>query len=419
MKPANKKFSRLPNEYELTLNTDAEVIPVDDDSGIESTRFDFVPIEAIQKIEPNEFVDVIGVLVGVQPLTNITSKAGQELRKRALTLVDKTLCQVEVTLWGDQAEKYDEVTLGAYSVVAIKACKVSDFGGRSLSSSFQSQLFLNPDHAEAHQLRAWYDANGASLTDLQNISKQARGGDGGGGPGANQRKYLSDIKDEGLGMKDKPDFFVTRGTITFFKHDFEKGSMPWYNACPQPNCNKKVTEEAGAWHCDKCNRNYPAPSPRFILSLMVCDATGSTWLTAFNDAAQGLLNGTTAEQLNQLVLSDQKEAGTELTAHSCHETKRCLVVAALARSRWPSLPAAHTLFASSFFAPLSVSQLPPASRRTTSRSTCSRSAPRPRWATTRSSECARTCSRPRPSTTCRSQTTCSTRSQSMTNQVVS
>jgi hypothetical protein len=59
-----------------------------------------------------------------------------------------------------------------------------------------------------------------ALSCLQNISKQARGSEG-GPPGAagNQRKTLSDIKDENLGMKEKPDFFLVRATITFFKHD--------------------------------------------------------------------------------------------------------------------------------------------------------------------------------------------------------
>ncbi len=257
--------------------------------------------------------------VSVGPLTNITSKAGQELKKRSLTLLDKTLCQVEVTLWGEQADKWNEESLGqGASIVAVKSCKVSDFGGRSLSSSFQSQIFVNPDHTEAHQLRAWYDANGASLTDLQNISKQARGGEGGpAGAAGNVRKTLSDIKDENLGMKEKPDFFVTRATITFFKHDWEKGALPWYNACPSAGCNKKVVEENGAWHCDKCNRNYPEASQRYILSLMVCDPTGSTWLTAFDDAAKALLGNTSAKDMADLVRSDMKEqASSKFKEHN-------------------------------------------------------------------------------------------------------
>lgn len=173
------------------------MIPVDNDAQIEHHRFEFVPIEAIQKIEPNEFCDLIGVCTAVAPITSIQTKTGNTLNKRSITLMDKTLCQVECTLWGEQANKWNEDELANFPVVAIKSCKVSDFGGRSLSSSFQSQIFVNPDRSEAHQLRAWYDANRESLNDVQNISKQARGGaEGGAMAGSNQRKLLSDIKDE-------------------------------------------------------------------------------------------------------------------------------------------------------------------------------------------------------------------------------
>lgn len=112
--------------------------------------------------------------------------------------------QVEVTLWGEQANKWNEEELGHNAILAVKACKVSDFGGRSLSSTFQSQIYVNPDRPEAHVLRAWYDTNRDTLSNIENISKKERGeGGAGGGGAANQRKVLSDIKDENLGMKDK------------------------------------------------------------------------------------------------------------------------------------------------------------------------------------------------------------------------
>src|SRR5687768_11755059 len=92
----------------------------------------------------------------------------------------------------------NEEYLSGSPVVAFKACKVSDFGGRSLSSSFASQVFLNPDRREAHELRSWFDTAAPQLAELQNLSKQGRGdGSAAGGGAASQRKVLSDIKDEG------------------------------------------------------------------------------------------------------------------------------------------------------------------------------------------------------------------------------
>lgn len=110
----------------------------------------------------------------------------------------------------------------------------------------------------------------------------------------------------------QPDYFTCRATITFFKHDWEKGGASWYMACPTAGCNKKVTESNGSWQCEKCNQSYATASARYILSLMVCDHSGSTWLTAFNEAAQALLGGVTADQMNQLKNENNKAAADDI-----------------------------------------------------------------------------------------------------------
>ena len=42
----------------------------------------------------------------------------------------------------------------------------------------------------------------------------------------------------GLGQNEKPDYVTVCGVVSFIKHDTE----PWYTACTQPNCSKKVVE---------------------------------------------------------------------------------------------------------------------------------------------------------------------------------
>lgn len=51
-----------------------------------------------------------------------------------------------------QAEKFDG---SEQPVVAIKGARLSDFGGRSLSTLFSSTVMVNPDIPEAIKLRAW------------------------------------------------------------------------------------------------------------------------------------------------------------------------------------------------------------------------------------------------------------------------
>jgi replication factor A1 len=301
LKLANKKFSRLPNEYEITLNNDAEVAFFGEDTSIQQQVFDFSTIERIQTREPDDFVDIIGIVQSVGPLGTILTKKQQEMKKRQITLTDQSLLSVDLTLWQDQAEKFSEIDLANSPVFAAKSCKVSDFGGKSLNASFGSHFFVNPDIKEAHELRAWFDSKGKDAH-IKSISDQRSGGGGGN----DVRKQFADIKDENLGFKEKPDYLSVRGTITFFQHDPDK--PPWYNACPTPKCNKKVMldEANNLWQCEKCNQSFPKCDPRYILRLMACDGSGSEWLTAFNEAAEVLV-GHKASDVNDLKDEDRPQ----------------------------------------------------------------------------------------------------------------
>ena len=64
--------------------------------------------------------------------------SGKQLTKREVKLQDKSGAAVALTLWGKDAEQFD--TALTNPVISVKAAKVSDFGGRSLSVSFNSTL---------------------------------------------------------------------------------------------------------------------------------------------------------------------------------------------------------------------------------------------------------------------------------------
>mmetsp|Transcript_5388 Transcript_5388/g.8464 ORF Transcript_5388/g.8464 Transcript_5388/m.8464 type:complete len:593 (+) Transcript_5388:36-1814(+) len=303
LKLANKRFSALPNEYELTLNADAEVEFVGEDDTIDNQKFQFVGIDSLQQTNADEYVDVIGVVKAITPVSHIVSQRTQkELTKRVVTITDPSLLSVDITLWGKEAENLTEEMAPVDSVIAIQCCRVSDFGGKSLNTTFGSHYFVNPDRPEAHQLSQWYNDQGKNAA-VESISK----GRAGGGSGRDPRKTLLEFKDERLGYGEKPDYFVVKGTVTFYKHDLEK--PPWYPACPTEGCNKKLTNQesgdANNWFCEKCDKSYPAPNNRYILSLLCCDATGSTWFTAFNEVAEQLLGKKAAE------LAEYKDMGNE------------------------------------------------------------------------------------------------------------
>jgi replication factor A1 len=308
LKIADKKFNTIPNEYELTLNVDSDVQAVDDDTSIQTQTFEFNTIDKIKEINPNDSTDIIGIVTVIHPIGSIvTKKTQKEMMKRTIVITDQSCSSIELTFWGEQAQEFNENKLSGYPVIAVKSCKVSDFGGKSLSTSFSSQVFINPDRNETRELRNWWDTQGHKA-EIDNLSNKRA--DGSSDVDKSIRKTLSCIKDEHLGMKNfkQPDYFTCRATITHFKGDFE--NPPYYNSCPGKNsngkdCQKKVEQDGNGWRCNGCNRVYSSSSPRYVLSLTASDPTGSSWLSAFNDQAAQILN-VTAQQLHII-----KESGND------------------------------------------------------------------------------------------------------------
>ena len=95
-----------------------------------------------------------------------------QITKRDIQLVDRSGKVVNLTLWGSEAEAFDG---SSCPVIALKGCKVSDFGGRSLSTQFSSLMNVDPDIPEAHQLRGWFDSVGKNK-EVSSISDQRSGG---------------------------------------------------------------------------------------------------------------------------------------------------------------------------------------------------------------------------------------------------
>ena len=69
-------------------------------------------------------------------------------------------------------------------------------------------------------------------------SMSTGGSEGGGSVPLEQRIGIASIKEDGLGLKEKPDYVGFKGTVTYIRHENE----PWYTGCPTPSCNRKVTK---------------------------------------------------------------------------------------------------------------------------------------------------------------------------------
>ncbi|CAN9510899.1 unnamed protein product [Ophioblennius macclurei] len=285
LKIANKQYTAVKNDYEMTLNGESSIVPCDDDADVPKVQCDFVSIADLESREKDATVDVIGVCKSVEDVTRLTTKANREVSKRTLNLLDMSGKAVTVTLWGEEAENFDGA---GQPIVAIKGAKLSDFGGRSLSASFSSTLMINPDIPEAYKLRGWYDKEGHAV-DGQCLTELRSGG-------ANTNwKTLTDVKNEHLGHREKGDYFSCVATVVFLRKE-----NCLYQACPSQDCNKKVLDQQnGTFRCEKCDREFPNFKYRLILSANIADSGDNQWVTCFQESAEAIL-GQNATYLGQL-----------------------------------------------------------------------------------------------------------------------
>ncbi|GLH01762.1 Replication protein A subunit [Gryllus bimaculatus] len=266
LKTANKKFTSIKHDYEITFNSDTQVIPCHDDSSdIPALQFDFTPLEKIGNMEANTNVDVIGVCKSANDLQTL----------------------INVTLWGSEAENFD---VSKNPVIAVKGGRINEFGGsKSVSIAMSSVVQMNPDIPEAHRLRGWYDAGG-SEENVKNISATAGGITRGG-----QWMTLQEARAKQLGTGDKAEYFTCKATIMLIKSE---NSI--YKACPTASCNKKVTDlQNGSYRCEKCCQEFQDYKYRLLVQATLADWSGKQWVSAFQESAEVML-GTTADALGAL-----------------------------------------------------------------------------------------------------------------------
>jgi len=300
LKPANKQYSTLNNDYELTFRESTEMVLCEDDtSSVPSLTFNFCQLSQLTPSHKDQIIDVIGVCKTAGEVATITSqRTGKELRKCDITLVDKSLAEINLTLWGGNAENFDG---SGNPVVAIKGCKVSDFNGVSLSALGSSTIQLNPDMPEAFTLKGWYESEGSSATFNSLSTSRGPGGAGGDYGAGGNLKTLGEVKAENLGLNsDRGEYYSTTGTVVMFKKE-----NALYQACTQTNaegkgCNKKVQDMGnGSYRCERCNMEMDKFNWRLILSFNVADATDNQWVQCFQEEAEKIV-GMSSQELGSL-----------------------------------------------------------------------------------------------------------------------
>lgn len=298
---ANKRFSTLNNNYEISFSADADIKPAEDDGSIHAQRsLCAMPLRNIfNSTRECPFpTDVLAVVTEVQPVSSVTARSsGEELKRRVLRVRDKSQMEMEISLWGAQVDCITE-SADLPQVYGITGVNVRDWRGtRSGSTTKSSQLIpagaalLPPEEeAAATEMLQWYKTTGSSLSFLS-MSRAGAGGEG----SASERKPVQEMSINELKIKNEPGMyaFIAQVRRIYWKprqqqQQQQQQDIYAYPACP--TCRKKLHEASSTeFSCYACNTDNVTPDWRYMLLASFIDATGSLSCRCFADMGQTLL----------------------------------------------------------------------------------------------------------------------------------
>jgi len=299
VKAANKQYSKLRNDYELTFKDNVIVQPCDEDtSDVPTIIYNFMTIADLSTQQKDAIVDIIGICKMADEAKEFTSRAGKEMVKRDVIIVDKSAHEVSLTLWGNTARNFDG---GNFPVLAVKGARVSDFNGITLSGG---DLLTNPDMPQGHEVKGWWDNEGCNVS-TQSLTVQGMR-PGGGGDGGNMMT-IGEVKATNLGKdSERGEYYSVVASVTFFSKE-----KTLYKACTNQSdgrdCNKKVNDNGdGTYRCEKCSKDNTDFRWRMMLSFNLGDATDNTWASCFQEQGERLL-GVKSDELGHFLENDEEK----------------------------------------------------------------------------------------------------------------
>ncbi|KAL4248854.1 replication factor A protein 1 family protein [Abortiporus biennis] len=305
IKAANRQYNADP--YELTLNK-RTVIEECMDVCVE--RPEFMQLSDLYNRDLNSTSDVIAIVTDTSS-TEVTL-AGRKTQKRELTITDRSHSDVTVAIWGMRGQQY--ATISDNPTIILRDIRIGPVyqGVRSLTATNNTHIEVNPDTAEAHELKQWFqeqiDRGNPPLppsTSTVSVNMvDAASALAGSSPNS---VLLNDIKQSGIGESMHKVHIATRASIHYIPTDGTDSFT--YPSCSE-TCGKKVKlvngETGPMWRCDKCEKDVTRPRYRYRLGrIYLRDSSGQLVVSAFDSVGETLF-GISADDLLQLQATDEQ-----------------------------------------------------------------------------------------------------------------
>jgi len=285
--PKNSMYNKLAHDYEIIFDDQSIFEHIEDNGNISKFSFNFIKLSAIDSYPKDSTIDVIGIVCSQGPVSLQNTKKGTTIPKKVIEICDDTGYKIEITFWGDAAEN---ISLTNGCAIAISETRVTEYRGKSLSVSIGSRIEIDPPLPHTAQLKAWWQSQGGSVTNLQTLSNSID---------ANTPILpLSAINEQNLGYSANGDYIVAYVTLT----DLVSTKKFVYPACPNPDCKQKglSLNADGSYFCQRCNSTTHEPKFKFNFTIKISDFSGTTIANVVaQDAIGEFIFGMKVDELTQ------------------------------------------------------------------------------------------------------------------------
>ena len=312
VKQADKRFSKIPHDYEIAFSDNCIVQPVSDveSRAVPQGHFEFITFDQLKDCKKDK-VDIVGVIQKIGEPTSVTikPKPGTDEKEKLSSKRDVHLLgrdasggiyEIPITLWGEKEPTFQVGDAVIFAGASLKTFRDSP----RLNANNSTRIIDNLDLPERISLLESFPGpvDQYSGTKLNTASEfPARS--------FKKRQTLEDLDDITVEDLDQEKEFHSKTLFIRSHLMMFKGGDLTYEACPNEDCKgKKLKKDEldGTLKCSSCGNTPEYPLHRYMTSVMLTDYTGHKWLTAFDSGIAALLGGTPADQFASM--TEQEKA---------------------------------------------------------------------------------------------------------------
>ena len=338
IRTSDKRFDPPGSDYKLIVTESTTIIKKNEEEKNFKDKFTdpdnkFWSLNEVKDAPVNTIVNVVSIVADKGETNYKDTKSGSILIRK-MYVMDQSSEKMELTLW----RNLTQLNVNNGDILVCKKIRVNDFGGKNLTSTTESKIYINPIitdfpeiSKEIQSLKIYSEQNELNK-DINQDEKNSNNNNANNNIkkkeeiknniisnniSANiiQKKeyndkivYIDYILDEMnkyiiTDFDHRFPFYKIRATVTHLGHT-EKN---FYPGCPNRECNRKLTFANGDWICQSCRQSFKNPRYYYSLNIRVKDCSSEYWVDIFGKPAEMIMNISADDYRNILVNRDEEK----------------------------------------------------------------------------------------------------------------